>query len=169
MDLIKDWKKLKRGYLFKQKTWYTKYHLGLDVICPKGTPIYAWEDLTVTSYMYGLQGGNTIQCKIPGNKRMFRLMHLLKPVKTGKYKKGSVLAYVGSTGALSTGAHLHIDISKDGVLNLKNIDNFEDPEKYFKASQVPAGYTKVLDIKELSKLKESDIIRIGKDIYKKIK
>lgn len=164
---IKNWEKLRRGYLFKQRTWYTKYHLGLDVICQSGTPIYAWQDLTVTSSMYGLQGGNTIQCKISGNKRMFRLMHLLKPVALGKYKEGDVLALVGSTGALSTGAHLHIDISKNGILDLKNIDNFEDPEAYFKIPVIPKGYVKVNDTNELKTLKPENILRIGKDIYKK--
>lgn len=167
MQPIKNWDKLKRGYLFRQKTWYTKYHLGLDIICPSGTPIYAWKDLTVTSSSYGIQGGNTIQCKVTGEKRMFRLMHLLKPVAPGKYKEGSVLALVGSTGALSTGSHAHIDISKNGVLDLKNIDNFEDPEAYFKTPTIPKGYVKVNDIAELKKLKESQILRIGKDVYKK--
>lgn len=128
---LKDWQKLRRGYLFRQPTWYTKYHLGIDIIAPAGTPIYAWQDLEVVNYMWGVQGGNTIQVKCPNNPRLFRLMHLKNKVLPGKYKEGQIIAYVGSTGALSTGAHLHLDISKNGKLDIKNINNFGDPEIYF--------------------------------------
>lgn len=129
---LKDWKTLKRGYLFGVPTWYSKFHLGLDVIAPVGTPLLAWQDLEVVSANFGPQGGNTIAVKCPGNKRLFRLMHLAKPGKVGKYKEGQTIGLVGNTGANSTGPHLHIDITKNGVLNLKDLNNFEDPEAYFK-------------------------------------
>lgn len=58
-------------------------------------------------------------------------MHLHKPAKTGKYKEGSIIGYIGNTGAYSLGSHLHIDISKNGILNLKDLKNFEDPELFF--------------------------------------
>lgn len=132
IEPIKDWAKLKRGYTFNVPTFYSKHHLGLDVISPAGTPIYAWQDLTVTKFSFGTQGGNTIQVICKGNKRLFRLMHLQKPVKPGEYKEGQILAYVGNTGKYSRGAHLHIDITPSGKLDIKNINNFEDPEAYFK-------------------------------------
>ena len=128
---IKNWPKLKRGYLFKQKTWYTQFHLGLDIICPAGTPIRAWQDLAVVNFMVGSEGGNTIQIKCPNNPRLFRLMHLLKPVNCGQYKEGQIIGYIGSTGKMSTGPHLHIDISKNSKLNIQDINNFGDPEIYF--------------------------------------
>jgi murein DD-endopeptidase MepM/ murein hydrolase activator NlpD len=136
---IKNWPKLRRGFLFGQKypasfgVLAGHPHLGLDIICPSGTPIYAWQDLTITSYKYGPEGGNTITCKCPNNNRLFRLMHLLHSVKTGNHKQGDVIAFVGNTGSVSTGSHLHIDISKNGILDINNFNNFEDPEAYFKA------------------------------------
>jgi murein DD-endopeptidase MepM/ murein hydrolase activator NlpD len=130
---IKDWKKLKRGYTFGVATFYSKFHLGLDVIAPSGTPILAWQDLTVVKFAVGKEGGNTAYVLCPGNKRLFRLMHLKSAVKPGKYKQGQVMALVGNTGSMSRGAHLHLDISKNGILALANTKNFEDPEKYFDA------------------------------------
>jgi murein DD-endopeptidase MepM/ murein hydrolase activator NlpD len=128
---IQNWEKLKIGYKFSEKTFYNNFHLGLDVIAPVGTPICAWQDLEVINYAYGQEGGNTIQIKCKNNKRLFRLMHLLHSVKKGMYKEGQIIAYVGNTGNKSRGSHLHIDISKNGILNLNDKNNFEDPSIYF--------------------------------------
>lgn len=129
---IKEWQKLKRGYVFRQKTFYNNGHIGLDIIAEKGTPIYAWQDLEVINSFFGKDGGNTIWVKCPWNKRLFRLMHLQFKVLPGKYKEGQIVAQVGDTGALCKGSHLHLDISQDGTLRLSGIANFEDPEMYFK-------------------------------------
>lgn len=135
---INNWPNLKRGFLFGQKYPKSfgklagKPHLGLDVVCNSGTPIIAWQDLEVIKFMIGQEGGNTIWVKCPNNSRMFRLMHLLNPVKVGKYKEGQGLALVGNSGSASSGPHLHIDISKNGILELNDFSNFEDPEAYFK-------------------------------------
>lgn len=129
---LKDWQNLKRGYNFKEKTWYSAHHLGLDVIAEKGTPVYAWQDLEIVNSYWGPEGGNTIQIKCPNNKRLFRIMHLQFAPIAGKYKEGQIMAQIGSTGALTTGPHAHIDISRNGILNIKDINNFEDPELYFK-------------------------------------
>lgn len=129
---LANWKKLKRGYLFREKTFYTRYHLGLDLIAPVNTPIFAWQDLVVIKTFYGFDGGYTALVKCPNNKRLFRLMHLERLSSVGSFKEGSPFAFVGNSGRLSTGPHLHIDISKNGVLNVKDISNFEDPELYFK-------------------------------------
>jgi murein DD-endopeptidase MepM/ murein hydrolase activator NlpD len=128
---LKDWKKLKRGYKFSEKTFYSGFHLGLDVIAPTKTQGYAWQDLEVTSCVVGKDAGITAFIKCPNNKRLFRLCHLAEMVKVGKYKEGDKLFLVGNTGAMSTGSHLHMDISKNGKLNLKDTTNFEDPEAYF--------------------------------------
>lgn len=130
---INNWEKLKRGYLFKEKTFYSLHHLGLDVIAPIGTPIYAWQNLKVIKAMYGPEGGYTIHITCPNNPRLFRCLHMNKAGKVGDYKEGDIIGYVGKTGSLSRGPHLHIDITKNGILNIGNINNFEDPEAYFKA------------------------------------
>jgi murein DD-endopeptidase MepM/ murein hydrolase activator NlpD len=59
-------------------------------------------------------------------------MHLREKPSLGKFKQGQVIAFTGNTGALTTGAHLHIDVSKN-KLELNNFSNFIDPESYFKA------------------------------------
>ena len=132
----KSWKTQRRGYLFNQKTFYSPHHLGLDVIDKSGTVIYAWQDLTVTKYSYGIEGGNTIEVKCKNNPYLFRLMHLLHHVKPGNYKEGAVLAQIGNTGTKTTGSHLHIDISKNGKVELNNLNNFLDPEKYFSSLKI---------------------------------
>lgn len=165
---IKDWKTLKRGYKFAQKTSYSRFHLGLDVICPTGTPIVAWQSLEVISAYYGKEGGNTALIKCPGNTRLFRIMHLKAKAVPGKYKEGQEIAKVGSTGKLSTGPHLHIDISRDGSLDIYDTGNFEDPEAYFKATVepvIPSYAIKVTDPVQLKELTEKYLIRSGKDIY----
>lgn len=128
---IKQWKTLPRGYKFKQPTFYNSAHIGLDIIAPKGTPIYAWQDMEIISSICGRDGGNTIFIKHKNNKRLIRLLHLQFPIIPGKYKEGQIIAQVGDTGSLCNGAHLHIDISNDGSLKLKDINNFENPELYF--------------------------------------
>jgi murein DD-endopeptidase MepM/ murein hydrolase activator NlpD len=52
--------------------------------------------------------------------------------KTGEFKKGEIIGYVGNTGTKGGQPHMHIDISKNGKLELNNYNNFIDPEKYFK-------------------------------------
>ena len=161
---LKNWDKLKRGYLFGQKTFYSNHHLGLDLIAPAGTPIYAWQDLEITNAICGIQGGFTAWIKCVNNIRLFRIMHLQVRAKKGKYKEGDIIGIVGNTGSATTGAHLHIDISKSGSLNLKDFNNFEDPEKYFKKINEEKLF-KVSDPKLLKNLKEEFIVRKGKDIY----
>lgn len=129
---IKNWPTLRRGYAWGVKTFYNAHHLGLDVIVPVNTPIYAWKNLNVIQAKYGTEGGNTAFIKVDGELPLFRLMHLNVPAKTGHYKEGDIIARSGNTGSMTKGAHLHIDISKNGILNLNNFVNFEDPEIYFK-------------------------------------
>lgn len=128
---LANWQKLKRGYLFKQKTFYSPAHLGLDLIVPVNTPIFAWQNLTVIKSCFGVDAGYTAFIKVPNNKRLFRLIHLEHLPGVGSYKEGEIFARSGKSGKLCKGAHLHIDISKNGVLNLKDLSNFEDPELYF--------------------------------------
>lgn len=131
---LNNWLKLKRGYLFGEKTFYNNFHLGLDVIpdASSGNNLIAWQDLEVKECFFGKEGGNTIFIKCPNNHRLFRCMHLAQPGKNGIYKEGQTIGIIGNTGDKSRGIHLHIDISKNGALDLRNLQNFEDPEVYFK-------------------------------------
>lgn len=127
---LDGWKTFKRGYHFSQKTFYSEYHLGLDVICPVGTPLRAWNDITITQVLTTKDCGNYCYIVEDGKPYIFRPMHLRERPKAGRYAKGSIFAYSGNTGSLSTAPHLHIDISKNKV-NIYDINNFIDPEVYF--------------------------------------
>lgn len=123
---LSNWSKLKRGYIFGEPTTYSKHHLGLDLIAPKGTPVFAPFDGRTTK-LIGKQGGNTVW--FYWDDLIMRVMHLSEFGKIGKVKEGDILGYVGSTGSLSTGNHAHLDISKNKV-DIYNFANFKDPEKY---------------------------------------
>lgn len=126
MKPLKNWDNLKRGYTFREKTNYSANHLGLDLICPTGTPVLAPFKGRVTTVV-GKEGGNTVWFYY--QDVIMRMMHLSSFGKTGEVNEGDIIGAVGSTGSLSTGPHLHIDISKNNV-NINIITNFLDPETY---------------------------------------
>ena len=117
------------GYKFGQKTWYSAHHLGVDYVAKKGTELYAPFDGEVIKKFWGVQGGNTIWFKPTGQNVIIRFMHLSDFVGGGEVKSGQVIGHTGNTGATTTGAHLHLDISK-GNVNIWDFNNFLDPEKY---------------------------------------
>lgn len=126
---LEQWKTLKRGYKFGVPTSYNANHLGTDVICPVGTKVYSPCDGYATS-LIGTEGGITIHLKTPEN--LIRFLHLSKILKTGYVKEGDIIALTGNTGSVTTGPHLHTDISK-GPLQLSNFKNFIDPEIFYKS------------------------------------
>lgn len=126
MNPLKNWYNLRRGYKFGDKTTYNDFHIGLDVIVPEGTPKFAPYSGEVT-HAVREQGGNTVYLFAVG--KVFRFLHLSKFGKIGKVRKGDIIGYTGDTG-LSTGPHLHHDISRNS-LKLDDISNFIDPEVYY--------------------------------------
>lgn len=126
MKPIVDWDKYERGYKFREKTWYSQYHLGLDICCPSWTPLYAPFNGVSKDNSF-TEGGNVID--FYANGYVFRMMHLAKISKTGEVKEGELIGYTGNSGTLTTGSHLHIDISKNSV-QINNINNFLDPETF---------------------------------------
>jgi hypothetical protein len=125
---LKDWEKFRRGYTHGVKTTYSDKHLGVDIICPQGTELYAWTDCEVNG-LVGNQGGNTAWVYADGY--IFRFLHLKYRPENRKVKKGEVFALTGNTG-LSSGPHVHVDVwsQKTGV-SLKFADCI-DPEEFFK-------------------------------------
>jgi len=126
---LRDWDKLPRGYKFGEKTFYSNFHLGLDVVVPIGTPIYAPCNGKAEKFI-GDKGGNTIWFRPDHNTDFIRFLHLNKFGKLGQVYKGDIIGYSGNTGN-STGPHVHIDISKK-QLDLGDTRNFINPENYFK-------------------------------------
>lgn len=130
---LKNWKKIKRGYKFGEKTFYSSFHLGTDYLVPEGTPVYAPALCEIVKSGNFPEGGNTVHVKIRNSKYgllVMRFMHLSQMSPLGKYKAGEILGRTGNTGKLTRGAHLHIDLSRKSV-DTKNHSNFINPEIFF--------------------------------------
>lgn len=92
----------------------SSYHKGIDIATSSGTPIWAAADGKVITAAYSSSAGNYVMIS-HGNRLYTVYMHCSRlAVKEGDVvKRKQVIAYVGSTG-ISTGAHLHFGVSKDG-------------------------------------------------------
>ncbi|MBO5487866.1 MAG: peptidoglycan DD-metalloendopeptidase family protein [Eubacterium sp.] len=90
------------------------YHKGIDIAASSGTPIVAAGAGTVVTATYSSSAGNYVMIS-HGNRLYTVYMHCSRlAVKEGDtVSSGQVIAYVGSTG-ISTGAHLHFGVSKNG-------------------------------------------------------
>ncbi len=92
----------------------SSYHRGIDIAVSSGTPILASGSGKVVTANYSSSAGNYVMIS-HGNRLYTVYMHCSRlAVKVGdEVQKGEVIAYVGSTG-ISTGAHLHFGVSKNG-------------------------------------------------------
>jgi len=97
-----------------------KPHLGVDILAPEGTPVFATEDGQAKAF-WGAQGGNTVE--LVGTYTQ-RFMHLRSPGKSGYVRAGDVIGYSGNTGT-SNYRHLHWDARGNGTGI--HINNFVDP------------------------------------------
>ena len=128
---IDNYEKTPKGYRQGDKTFYSDFHLGIDLMIPIGTTIYAPTNGT-TKYSYGNEGGNTISF-LDDKGRLHRFLHLNTWSDKKEFKEGERIAYSGNSGSVSKGSgHLHWDISNNGKLELNNKANFLDPELWLK-------------------------------------
>ncbi|MFU0799959.1 MAG: M23 family metallopeptidase [Xylanivirga thermophila] len=110
-----------------------KFHAGLDVAAPRGTPIKSAASGTVIMADRNSGYGNMIMID-HGNGLSTVYGHASKLlVKEGdKIKKGDIIAEVGSTGR-STGPHLHFEVRLNGEpidpVNYINESKFKDEEE----------------------------------------
>ena len=100
-------------------------HNGLDLRAPTGTPVYAVNDGEILAYA-DISGGIAVELftapiKIEGVDVRLRIIyyHLLRYlVKTGdKVKKGQNIALADNTGRYTTGAHLHLGVKAQYLVN----------------------------------------------------
>ncbi len=115
---------------------YEIFHKGVDLACPKNTPVIAAADGTIQQIgrkgSYGkyisirhADGYQTAYAHLNGYRQDLRV--------GSKVKRGEVIAYVGSTGR-STGPHLHYEVIKNkkvvppfgkNVISAKQLKNFD--------------------------------------------
>ena len=107
-------------------------HTGIDIAAPKGTPIYATADGTVSRE-------NPI-CVLLNHGYSYQTLyaHMSKAaVRPGqKVKRGQLIGYVGSSG-MSSGTHLHYEVIKNGQP--------VNPIYYFYIDITPEEYNSLLE------------------------
>lgn len=118
-----------------------RMHWGIDFSAPRGTPIYATGDgsvtLAKTSY---LKTGYGNQVEIDhgyGYKTKYAHMQMLVVKKGQNIKRGDLIGYVGNTGG-STAPHVHYEIIKDN----KKVD----PIQYMIQDISDDEYQKLLEL-----------------------
>jgi len=94
-------------------------HEGTDIMAPRGTPVLAIGNGTVTKLFYSRFGGNTVYEFDPQQIYCYYYAHLDRYASVTRegmpIHKGDVLGYVGSTGDASPDApHLHLAIFRLG-------------------------------------------------------
>ena len=102
------------------KDW--RFHYGVDLGGPKGTPIKATRSGKVSLATYNSSAGYYVKID-HGDGFVSIYMHMTHYIvkKGDKVEAGDVIGYMGSTGT-STGSHLHFGITYKG--------NYVNPAKY---------------------------------------
>ena len=95
---------------------YTRMHRGVDFAAPRGTPIYAAGNGSIT--YAGWKGGYGKYIRIRHNGEYStayaHMRRFAKGMGTGRrVRQGQIIGYVGTTGR-STGPHLHYEIMRGG-------------------------------------------------------
>jgi murein DD-endopeptidase MepM/ murein hydrolase activator NlpD len=93
-----------------------RQHLAIDIGAPKGTPVLAAADGEIMQLRKEKRGGISLYQKDATGKYLLFYCHLTKyatGVKPGqKVARGDVIAYVGRTGHVIGGPHLHFSITR---------------------------------------------------------
>jgi murein DD-endopeptidase MepM/ murein hydrolase activator NlpD len=91
-------------------------HLAIDIGAPRGTPILATADGEIVKLTREGRGGITIYQKDSTGRYLFFYCHLSRyaqGLRVGRpVEKGDVIGYVGATGHVIGGPHLHFSITR---------------------------------------------------------
>lgn len=97
-------------------TGVKKFHTGMDMAAPTGTPVKATLDGKVVAVSYNQVYGNyVIISHINGYQSLYAHLHTATCKVGQRIEQGQKLGLVGSTG-YSTGPHLHFTVYKNGKL-----------------------------------------------------
>ena len=103
------------GYRMHPTLGVEKFHNGVDLAAPAGSPILAAYDGTVISADYNASMGNYVMISHGNNIYTIYMHASALYVSSGqKVSKGETIAGVGTTGR-STGNHLHFGVRVNGA------------------------------------------------------
>lgn len=112
-------------------------HSGLDFARPEGTPIPAIANGTIVLQQFSQVLGNVSVLRVMGKDAKLYYVgfcHLkAEGLEVGtKVQEGDTIGFVGNTGSASSGAHLHLTVSKElkGVFGPTSIK--QDPIQFVK-------------------------------------
>lgn len=101
------------GYRQHPILGYSKFHSGIDIPAPSGTPIVAAKSGTVILSRLMNGYGNVIMIDHGDTVTVYAHCSALNKSVGDSVSAGEVVAFVGSTG-LSTGPHLHFEVRVNG-------------------------------------------------------
>jgi murein DD-endopeptidase MepM/ murein hydrolase activator NlpD len=115
-------------------------HSGLDFAMPEGTPIPAIAKGTVVLNQFSKVLGHVLVQRVMGKDGKIYFVgycHLQAPGVQAptKVDEGQIIGRVGNSGSASTGAHLHMTVSKEikGVFGPTSVK--QDPIEFIKANK----------------------------------
>lgn len=98
-----------------QKYLPTKNHFGIDIASKLNEPVKSVYQGVVISAGWNPETGNVIAVQHTNNMVSFYKHNAELLKKVGSFvKKGEVIAYVGNTGEMTTGPHLHFELWLEG-------------------------------------------------------
>ena len=119
-----------------------KAHEAVDIMAPRGTPVYAVDAGSVAKLFHSVPGGKTLYQFDPSGRFAYYYAHLDRyaaGLTEGQaLARGDVIGYVGSTGNAAPNApHLHFAIFKLGPERRWWKGEAIDPYPYLSASPRP--------------------------------
>ncbi len=101
---------------FDPSSLFNEPHLGIDIAAPTGTPVKATADGVVVFSGWTVDGGSVLILKHGyGFISLYKHNERNLVIELERVRKGQVIALLGNTGKITTGAHLHFEIWRDGV------------------------------------------------------
>jgi murein DD-endopeptidase MepM/ murein hydrolase activator NlpD len=112
-------------------------HSGVDWAKPEGTPIPAIANGTIVMQQFSQVLGNVSVLRVMGKDAKLYYVGFCHLKAEGhevgtKVQEGDTIGFVGNTGSASSGAHLHLTVSKElkGVFGPTSIK--QDPIQFIK-------------------------------------